>query len=67
MIFSDTSSDIPSLDVLIASNMVKIVTWGGIPVKVVVLSFLFQGDFAVEIFIKEGERWLEKYEEKKDF
>ena len=30
-IFPDTSSDIPSWDVLIASSMVKIVTQGGVP------------------------------------
>ena len=36
--------------------MVKIVPWGGIPLKEGVLSILFQGKFAVEILFKEGER-----------
>ena len=57
MILPDTSPTMPSYDILTDSNMVKIVIWGGIPVKLGILSILFQGKFSVEIFIKEGERW----------
>ena len=39
---------------------------GGISVKLVVLSVLFQGNVAVEILVKEGERWPKKVN-KKDF
>ena len=51
---------------MIESNMVKIFIWEGIPLKVGVLSVLFQGDFAAEIFIKEIER-RQKNEEKRTF
>ena len=37
--------------------MVKIVTSGVIPVKLGVLSVLFQGNFVVVSLIKEGDRW----------
>ena len=52
MIFPNYSSYIPPWDVLISSNMVKIVTWGGITVKVGILSVLFQVNVSVQIFIK---------------
>ena len=40
---------------------------GGTQVKVGVLYVLFQGKFATEIFIKEGERWAKTAEEKMTF
>ena len=61
------SSAIPSWDVLIASNVVNIVTWGGIPVKVGVLYVLFQVNFDVQILIKEEESWAKIAEKKKYF
>ena len=47
--------------------MVKIVTWGGIPLKFSVLSVLFQDNVSVEILIKEVESKEETSKIKKDF
>ena len=52
MIFPKDSSAVLSWDALIASNVFKIVTWGGFPVKVGVLSVFPQGNVFVESLIK---------------
>ena len=62
MILTDNSSTVPYLDILIASKIVKIDTWGGITAKVGILSDLFQGNVSVEILIKEGQIWSKKSE-----